>query len=456
MAGGTFSRTRGPGKKISAQPTEFPTSLGGLLAAAFRWAFRHPLPPAVSAAVIVLALGVCALPFVFPTWYAATLKGTLPDRYAVMAGEFAGSMTRELNELRAQLTEERNKLAEKEAGRSAVTSGGPLRVRALFETSIQEPWVGAIHNALTKAQKHGKIQYDYRENISPAEMAALAKEAADQQYDLIIGDAFNAERPLRLAAREYPLGKPAFVFGSSLGPSNNFSVFDNWIHEPAYAAGMIAATLSTSRTVGIVAGKSLPEVNRVVNAFINGARKATADVKVLVEFTGDWDRTDIAEQKAQQLMLQGADVLYAERDGVIEACEKSRKLAIGNMVKQDDMAPATVVASVVWDLEPMILRIIAQIQGGTYVAEDFGSWSRMYKDGSQLSSFPLEGRWKKLIREEKLKEIERIYYEIKEGVYRVDVVETDPQEYLRILASRDVSSPLSLTSDASGGGIPKP
>jgi len=65
-------------------------------------------------------------------------------------------------------------------------------------------------------------------------MAAAAKAAANEGYDLIIGDAFNAERALRLVAREYENhNKPAFLFGSSLGPSTNFSVFDNWIHEPA-------------------------------------------------------------------------------------------------------------------------------------------------------------------------------------------------------------------------------
>ena len=58
--------------------------------------------------------------------------------------------------------------------------------------------------------------------------------------------AFGNEEAVRRVAADYP--DIPFVFGSGGGPAEpNFSVFDNWIHEPAYLAGMLAGGLTKSR-----------------------------------------------------------------------------------------------------------------------------------------------------------------------------------------------------------------
>ncbi len=61
-------------------------------------------------------------------------------------------------------------------------------------------------------------------------------------------------------------------------------MFDNWIHEPAYLAGMIAGKLTKSNTVGVVAAMPIPEVNRLSNAFCEGAKEVNRgdQVQVLV------------------------------------------------------------------------------------------------------------------------------------------------------------------------------
>ena len=46
------------------------------------------------------------------------------------------------------------------------------------------------------------------------------------------------------------------------------SVFDNWLQDPAYLAGMLAGGLTESDTIGVVGAMPIPEVNRIVNAFV--------------------------------------------------------------------------------------------------------------------------------------------------------------------------------------------
>ena len=148
-----------------------------------------------------------------------------------------------------------------------------IKVAAVFETPIEEPWVNQIHVALVKAKNELGIEYTWSESVKSADFARVMREYAEKGHQLIMGDAFGAERIARRVARDYP--KTAFVFGSGIGPAEpNFGVFDNWIHEPAYLSGMIAGKMTKSNTVGVVAAMPIPEVNRLSNAFCAGAKEA--------------------------------------------------------------------------------------------------------------------------------------------------------------------------------------
>ena len=77
--------------------------------------------------------------------------------------------------------------------------------------------------------------------------------------------------------------------GSSFGPIKpNFAVFDNWIHEPSYLTGIVAGKLTKSNVIGMVGGYPIPEVNRLMQAFMEGARSVNPEVKFLVSFIGSW------------------------------------------------------------------------------------------------------------------------------------------------------------------------
>jgi basic membrane lipoprotein Med (substrate-binding protein (PBP1-ABC) superfamily) len=193
---------------------------------------------------------------------------------------------------------------------TGTTSTGKLKVFGAYATPIEEPWDGVIHQALNAAKDAGKIDYTYTENIGySGDMERILREVAEQQKpNVIMGDAFGNEEAVRRVAKDYP--NIAFVFGSGLGPADpNFSVFDNWIHEPAYIAGMLAAGMSKSGTIGVVGGYPVPEVNRLVNAFIKGAKEINPDAKILVTFINSWFDPAAAKEAALAQIDGGADVL---------------------------------------------------------------------------------------------------------------------------------------------------
>lgn len=307
---------------------------------------------------------------------------------------------------------------------SFIYAQDPLKVFGAYATAIEEPWDGVIHTALLKAQEAGQITYEFVDEIGySGDMEHILRETAeDSKPAIIFGDAFGNEEAVRRVAADYP--EIAFVFGSGLGPSEpNLSVFDNWIHEPAYLSGLIAGTVSKSGTIGVVGGYPVPEVNRIVNAFIVGAKEANPDAKVQVTFLNSWFDPAAAKEAALAQISAGADVLFAERFGVIEAAQEKGLLAFGNMSDQNSLAPETVVTGPVWNMDPTVQYIIKQVAGGTYTAQDLKDFSMMAKGGSSLA--PLYG-FEKTLPAELVELVKKREGEIMSGLFRVPIDENTP------------------------------
>ncbi len=301
--------------------------------------------------------------------------------------------------------------------------GKPLFFGA-FATPVEEPWVGVIHQALQKAADEGKIVYEHTDDIGYAgDMERVLREVAEKQKPIaILGDAFGNEEAVRRVAKDYP--EIAFVFGSGLGPAEpNMSVFDNWIHEPAYLCGLIAGGVTKSNVIGVVGGYPVPEVNRIVNAFINGVKEVNPDAKVVVTFINSWFDPAAAKEAALAQVDAGADVLFAERFGVIEAAVEKDLLAFGSMSDQNELGPEHVLTGPVWNMTPTIEYVIAQIEAGLFTAQDLKDFSMVGKGGAYLA--PFHGMESK-IPAEILDLVKQRDEEIRNGLFRVDIEEEPP------------------------------
>lgn len=275
-----------------------------------------------------------------------------------------------------------------DGGGSGGDGGGeddtPL-VYGVFATPLEEPWDGAIHAALEEAQDDGEIVYKYVDDVatSDAMERTLRDIATNEKPDAIMGDAFAAEEAVRKVAAEFP--EIPFAFGSGEDPVEpNMSVFDNWLQDPAYLAGMLAGGLTTSNTIGVVAAMPIPEVNRIVNGFVFGVKEINPKATVKVSFINSFFDPAAAKQAATAQVAAGADVLFAEREGVIAAAEEADIPVIGMMVDQEEDAPGHVVTSLLWHMRPTVDAVVAQATSEP-AAADLGEYSFMKDGGSELA-----------------------------------------------------------------------
>jgi basic membrane lipoprotein Med (substrate-binding protein (PBP1-ABC) superfamily) len=305
---------------------------------------------------------------------------------------------------------------------SNVMAQDKMKVAAIFSTPIEEPWVNQIHEAMLKAQEELGVEYKWAESVPSADYARVLREFARDGYQFITGDAFAAEDIARRVAREFP--ETAFVFGSGQGPAEpNFSVFDNWIHEPAYLSGMIAGKLTESNVVGTVAAMDIPEVARLTNAFCSGAKEVNTEVKCKVTFIGSFFDPPKAKEAALAQIDAGVDAIYAERFGVVEAAAERGIVAFSNMSDQAELAPDTVVTGPVWDMWPTINAAIKLVQAGVYTAQDFGTFSFMAKGGAKLAPFHV---WETKLPQDVMQMVKDREAAILAGDFRVSVDESTP------------------------------
>jgi basic membrane protein A and related proteins len=297
------------------------------------------------------------------------------------------------------------------------------KVAAIYTVPVEQQWVSRIDKALKAAAARGEIEYVFSENVSNADYERVMRGYAEKGHTLIVGESFAVEAAARKVAKDYP--KVSFVMGSSGKPQEpNFAVFDNYIQEPAYLTGMIAGGLTKSNKIGMVGGFPIPEVNRLMNAFMAGAKETNPKAEFMVTFINSWFDPPKAKEAAFAMIDKGADVMYAERFGVSDAAKEKGKLAIGNVINTQDKYPDTVVASALWNMEPTIDLALKMVKSGQFKAEDLGKYSTMQYSGSELA--PL-GTFEKKIPAELIARVKAKHKAILDGSFKVAVDDNQPK-----------------------------
>jgi basic membrane protein A and related proteins len=298
-----------------------------------------------------------------------------------------------------------------------------IKVAAIYTVPVEQQWVSRIDKALKAAQARGEIEYVFSENVANADYERVMRQYAEKGNTFIVGESFAVEAAARKVAKDYP--KISFLMGSSGKPQEpNFSVFDNYIQEPAYLSGLIAGAMSKSGKIGMVGGFPIPEVNRLMNAFMAGAKESNPKAEFTVTFINSWFDPPKAKEAAFAMIDKGADVMYAERFGVSDAAKERKVLAIGNVINTQDKYPETVVASALWNMEPTIDAALKAVKAGNFKAADYGQYSMMKHKGSELSPLgTFEGKVPKAV----MDKVAARQKEILAGTFTVKVDDKQPK-----------------------------
>lgn len=300
----------------------------------------------------------------------------------------------------------------------------PIKVAGIYTVPVEQQWVSRIHVAAEAAKAAGQIDYTYSENTANTDYPRVMREYAESGVDLIVGEIFGVEQEAREVVLDYP--DTAFLLGSSFldDPAYpNLAVFDNYIQDASYLSGIIAGAMTTTGNIGMVGGFPIPEVNRLMHAFMAGVRETRPDATFQVSFIGSWFDPPKAKETAFAMIENGADLLYAERFGVSDAAKEKGILAIGNVIDTQSEYPDTVVASAIWHFEPTLQAALSAVADGSFTAANYGVYSFMKEGGCSLA--PL-GTFEGKVPAEALALVAEKEAAIKAGDFVVEINDEEP------------------------------
>ena len=302
---------------------------------------------------------------------------------------------------------------------------GTIKVAGIYTQPIQQKWDARLHLGLLAAKSAGGIEYVFSEKVANTDYIRVLREYCESGVKLIVGEAFGISKEARRVADEYP--DIGFLMGDPFAPhGSNFSVFDNYIHEPCYLMGVLAGSMTKSNKLGMVGGYPIGEVNRLFHAFINGAKSVNPKVEVKVTFIGSWYDPPKAKEAAFAQVEAGVDVLYAERAGVVDAARDKGIIAFGNVndMNKEENGANVVVTSALWHMEEAIAHAISRVKSGTFAAENYRDWTMMQKGGASLAPYyEFEGR----IPADAKAKVAKLKADILSGSFTVKIIDSEPK-----------------------------
>ncbi|NKB54411.1 MAG: BMP family ABC transporter substrate-binding protein [Rhizobiaceae bacterium] len=300
-----------------------------------------------------------------------------------------------------------------------------IKVAGIYTQPIQQKWDARLHQGLEAAKAKGEIEYVFSEKVANTDYIRVLREYCESGVKLIVGEAFGISKEARKVADEYP--EIAFLMGDPFEPhGSNFAVFDNYIHEPCYLMGILAGSMTKTNKLGMVGGYPIGEVNRLFHAFIAGAKSVNPNIEYKVTFIGSWYDPPKAKEAAFAQIEAGADIMYAERAGVVDAAREKGVMAFGNVndMNKEENGTDVVVTSALWHMEAAIANAIAEVKSGTFKAANYKEWTMMRKGGASLA--PYYEFDSKIPAAAKAK-VEEVKANILSGAFDVEINDTEPK-----------------------------
>ncbi|NJO37960.1 MAG: BMP family ABC transporter substrate-binding protein [Rhizobiales bacterium] len=184
--------------------------------------------------------------------------------------------------------------------------------------------------------------------------------------NLIFGASYGYMDPMMEAAKRHP--DVVFMHASGFKTQPNAGTYFGRIYQARYLSGIVAGAMTKSNVLGYVAAFPIPEVIRGINAFTLGAQSINPEVQVKVVWTETWYGPGIENEKANEVLDAGADVLAIHQDSpaALQAAQQRGAYAIGYHSDMKAFAPEAVLTSAVWNWGGLYQRIAAKVKDGTW------------------------------------------------------------------------------------------
>lgn len=257
-------------------------------------------------------------------------------------------------------------------GGTAEAPKSDLKVALLTPGPVSDSgWSALAYQGLQDIKKDLGATVDNQEATGPKIKDAM-RSYAQKGYQIVFGHGFEYNEPGVDLAKDFP--DTYFISSSGGKTAPNAGAFRFYLEQGCYLAGMVAAKMSKSGTIGSVAVQNYPSIVSTLKAYEAGAKAARPDIKIIptVYFNNEGDVAK-AKQATEQVLSQGADFVIhqanAAAQGVFDAAKEKGAYAFGTNADQNDNASGVVLASATIVAGPAFLDLAKQVQEKKYKGE---------------------------------------------------------------------------------------
>ena len=256
-------------------------------------------------------------------------------------------------------------------------AAGPLNVGFIYIGSREDFGYNQAHAAGAAAvNKLPGVKIFQEENVADSlDCRKTMKSMIEiDKAKLIFATSFNYFNPhVVKLAHDYP--NVTFLhcgglYDDKIHPKNLGTYF-GFIDECQYLSGIVAGHMSKTKKLGFVAGKTIPQVRRNVNAFALGARSVDPAITVTVIFNGDWSMPVKEAEAANILIDSGVDVMTCHVNSpkvVIETAERRGCMTCGYHFNQAALAPKGYLTGAEWSWDKIYVDYVKAVEAGRPVS----------------------------------------------------------------------------------------
>lgn len=216
-----------------------------------------------------------------------------------------------------------------------------------FDKSFNE----GVFSGVEKFSKETGTKYREFEVTNPSQREQAIRKMAQRGSNPVLGVGFAQAAAMEKVAKEFPKTQFALIDMVVDLPNVRSIVFNE--HEGSFLVGMIAALKSKSGTVSFVGGMDIPLIRKFACGYVQGAKHANPNIKVVQNMTGTtpsaWNDPAKGAELAKSQFDRGSDVVYAAAGGtglgVLQAAKDNGKYGIGVDSNQNYLHPGTMLTS---------------------------------------------------------------------------------------------------------------
>jgi simple sugar transport system substrate-binding protein len=259
------------------------------------------------------------------------------------------------------------------------TAGGAKveQVAVLLPASrTDQGWNQQAADAMTTvAQKRG-LTLEVAENLGYDDITPVLRDLTERGFDLLICHASGYQTVCPEFANQAGIKVAVVENPGAIGP--NVADIETQAQEVAYLAGVAAALLSQSKTVGIVVSGEPPTWNFMTIGFAEGVKATDPAVNILYSVIGEAAYEDAAGAKrvTESQLAAGADIIFGMGDGasfgMLQAIQEHNAAGepmarfidvIGN---KSEKYRQVLLTSVLFDYTGLYDQVISHIESGQF------------------------------------------------------------------------------------------